>query len=325
MTSLFAGWQGFNLNPAKPDHFASSASVEEAQIVNQAANENEGSPALVADIPGKYVNSGVPTAFSPKARWAPGQIKALPSPENGENCSPVLVAVLDTGIDKNHRELAGKVAAEINLSGSVTAGDIYGHGTSIAGIITGGGEPGSAIAGVAPESRLLNVKVADDQGKCQIDVVARGIIWAVDNGARVINISLELKETTPELQDAVDYAWNRGSLIIAAAGNDGDSFKIYPAGYDDCVSVTAVRDDGTLVPLANYGDWVDVAAPGLEIYTTTPGSGYGYKSGTSFATAYISGLAAKLFPVMTDTNGNGRINDEVRRAIEAGYPIIPLN
>jgi thermitase len=146
--------------------------------------------------------------------------------------------------------------------------------------------------------------------------MATGIIWAVDNGARVINISLELKESTPELQKAVDYAWNNGAIIIAAAGNDGGNLPVYPAAYENCIAVTSIKESGALAPLANYGDWVDIAAR-WDIYSTLPGNKYGYMYGTSFATAYVSGLAARLFTVLTDTNGDGKLNDEVRRKIEA--------
>jgi thermitase len=211
--------------------------------------------------------------------------------------------------------------AEVNLTDSPTPSDAYGHGTHIAGIIAASGNNGIGIAGVAPQCRLMNVKVADDKGRCQASAVAEGIIWAVDNGANVINISIELREPSAELEDAVNYAWSQGAVIIAAAGNDGSQSPVYPAYYENCLAVAATKQDGTLAPLSNHGDWVDAAAPGFNIYSTLPQNGYGYKTGTSFATAYVSGLAALLFNVVSDSNGDGRLNDEVRAAIEAeaGY------
>jgi thermitase len=83
--------------------------------------------------------------------------------------------------------------------------------------------------------------------------------------------------------------------------------------------VAAIKQDGSLAPLSNYGEWVDVAAPGFDIYSTLPDNGYGYKTGTSFAAAYVSGMAALLFDVLTDADGDGELNDEVRIAIESGY------
>ena len=107
-------------------------------------------------------------------------------------------------------------------------------------------------------------------------------------------------------------------MIVAAAGNDGSQSPIYPAYYENCIAVGATKQDDTLAPLSNYGDWVDVFAPGLYIYSTLLDDRYGLRSGTSFATPFVSGLAALLFDVVSDTNGDGRLNDEVRAAIEAG-------
>jgi len=232
--------------------------------------------------------------------------------------SEILVAVLDTGIDKNHEDLYGKVVAEANFTSSPVAGDLYGHGTHIAGIIAAYSDNGLGVAGVAPQSQLLNVKVAGDDGQCEASALARGIIWAVDNGAVVINVSIEIRGNSPELERAVNYAWNNGAIVIAAAGNGGTQTPVYPAYYEHVLSVAGTDQDDGLALLSNYGEWVDVAAPGFEIYSTLPGNEYGYKTGTSFATAYVSGLAAILFDTLTDGNGNGYLNDEVQAALENG-------
>jgi thermitase len=232
--------------------------------------------------------------------------------------SGILVAVLDTGIDKSHEDLNGKVVGEVNFTNSPVVGDIYGHGTHIAGIIAACGDNGLGIVGVAPQSQLLNVKVAEDDGRCEASAVASGIIWAVDNGAVVINVSIELWEPSAELEEAVNYAWEHGAIVIAAAGNEGSQTPVYPAYYEHVIAVAAIEQDDTLALLSNYGGWVDIAAPGFDIYSTLPGNEYGYKTGTSFATAYVSGLAAILFDALTDTNGNGYLNDEVRAALENG-------
>lgn len=227
------------------------------------------------------------------------------------------VAVLDTGIDQDHEDLDGQVAAETNFSKSFTPGDIHGHGTHVAGIIAAK-DNGLGIVGIAPDCSLLNVKVADDTGSCSAFALAKGIIWAVDNGANVINISIEIREPSPKLEEAINYAWSQGSLIIAAAGNHGSESPAYPAYYENCLAVAAAGPDNNLAPLSNRGDWVDVAAPGLDIYSTLPDNDYGYKSGTSFACAYVSGIGALLFNIVTDANDNDKLNDEVRALIEAG-------
>jgi len=279
---------------------------------------------LVADSslsqPAPVVESELPVPNDPyiDRQWALNQIR-MPELWQITTGSPeILIAVLDTGIDQSHEDLKGKVMAEVDFTDSPTPDDIHGHGTHVAGLIAASSNNSIGICGVAPQCRLMNVKVADDKGRCQPSAVAEGIIWAVDNGASVINISVELREPLPELEEAVDYAWNKGVVVIAAAGNDGSQLPVYPAYYENCLAVAATRQNDTLAPLSNYGEWVDVAAPGFNIYSTLPDDSYDYKSGTSFATAYVSGLAALLFGVVTDTNGDGWLNDEVRAAIEAG-------
>ena len=236
----------------------------------------------------------------------------------------VAVAVLDTGIDTGHQDLTGKITASRNFSASADTVDRNGHGTHIAGIIAAAQNPAAGIYGISRNSRLLNAKVADDYGLCDEASVSRAIVWAVDNGASVINVSLELRDYSSDLEQAVDYAWDHGALVIAAAGNDGSDRPVYPAFYSHALSVTATAGD-RLAPLANRGEWVDVAAPGFQVYSTLPGNRYGYETGTSFAAAKVSGLAALLFGMVTDTNGDGRLNDEVRAAIEnSGSPAVDL-
>jgi thermitase len=270
--------------------------------------------------PDPIIQPELPVTNDPdvQKQWALNQIEAPKSWQITMGKPEILVAVLDTGIDQSHEDLEDKVIAEVNFTDSPTSHDIYGHGTHIAGIISANSNNGIGITGVAPECRLMNIKIADDTGECQSSVLAEGIVWASDNGASVINISVGFREPLPELADAVDYAWKRGAVITVAAGNQGTECPTYPAYYERCIAVAATGQDGILAPLSNYGIWVDVAAPGFNIYSTLPDNGYDYKTGTSFATAYVSGLAALLFSLVTDTNGNGKVNDEVRAAIEAG-------
>ena len=238
-------------------------------------------------------------------RWGVSKIEAPQAWQIAKGNQPIIVAVLDTGIDMDNQDLTDKLVAEVNFTDSAASYDIYGHGTHMAG----------TIAAIAPECQLINVKVADDAGKCQASVVAEGIIWAVDQGAEVINISLCM-EPSPALEEAVNYAWSRGAIIVAAAGNKGKSKPAYPAYYANCLAVAGTDENDSLALLSNHGDWVDVAAPGFNIYSELPQNQYGYKSGTSSAVAHASGVAALVFSVAEDTNGNGAINDEARQAIE---------
>ena len=243
---------------------------------------------------------------------------------------PTLVAVLDTGIDLDNAHLANRVDDSVALTGTPGADDRSGHGTHVAG----------TIAAIAPNCRILNVKVADDRGFCNTETVARGIRLAADRAAAVINLSLEV-EPSAELETAVAYAWERGAVIVAAAGMPsapaaqllGEGMPsqpgsprsgarpVYPACYPPVIAVTGVTASGEPAPASNLASWVDVAAPGYRTYSDVP-DGHGFLTGTSTAAAHVSGLAAFLCGLADDRNGNGLVNDEVRRAIEA--TAIPL-
>jgi len=259
--------------------------------------------------PSSY-GSSQQTTYSPDdsyltERWGVSKIEAPQAWQITRGDQSIIVAVLDTGIDKDNLDLADRVMAEVNFTHSPTNNDLYGHGTHMAG----------TIAAIAPECRLMNVKVADDAGRCKPSVVARGIIWAVDHGAKVINISLSMIASS-NLVEAVNYAWSQGAILIAAAGNKGGSEPSYPAYYVNCLAVAGTNENNSLALLSSYGDWVDVSAPGFNIYSELPQNQYGYKTGTSAAGAHVSGVAALVFSVAEDSNGNGAVNDEVRWAIE---------
>jgi thermitase len=251
-------------------------------------------------------------------QWAIPKIMAPEAWEVTSGQPNVIVAVLDTGIDNQQKDLAGKVIAEINFTDSSTVGDVYGHGTHIAGIIAAWAGGGMGVVGLAPNCRLMNVKVADDQGRFDVEVAAKGVIWAVDHGAKVINMSLVSTEPSAKLEKAINYAWNKGAVIVAASGNLVGNKLVYPAYYSNCIAVAATDSDDHVASWSSQGDWVDVAAPGVDIYSTSPGNKYSYKSGTSMAAAHVSGLAGLLFGLEKDKNNDGRINDEVRTAIENG-------
>lgn len=250
-------------------------------------------------------NTASPPESSAAQSWGVSRIEAPQAWQLTQEGKPVTVAVLDSGIAEDNQDLAGKVIANINFSSSPTGDDLYGHGTQIAGI----------IVAIAPRCQLMNVKVADDIGSCQPSVVARGIIWAAGHGADVINASLCVK-SSPELEEAVNYAWSQGAILVAAAGNEGRSKPSYPAGYSNCLAVAALDEDDSLAMLSNHGDWVDMAAPGYHIPTISLEAQDIYSSGTSAAAAHVSGTAALVFSISQDTSGNGSMNDEVQRAIK---------
>jgi thermitase len=242
-------------------------------------------------------------------QWALQRIQGLVVEPTGTK--EILVAVLDTGIDQQHEDLVGKVVGSVNFTDSPTASDVLGHGTHIAGIIAANTNNGIGVAGIAPNCRLLNVKIADDKGVVRASAVAKGIIWAVDNGAKIINMSLAMPATIPALDEAVNYAWSKGVVMIAAAGNDGKAAPTYPADEPHVIAVAATDAKDNLWSMSNRGAWVDIYAPGAGIYSTQPGDKYCYRSGTSMAAAVVSAVAALTLATVTDTNGDGQLNDEV--------------
>jgi thermitase len=291
-----------------PETSAQTTKLYLEQPIGQTAalEESEASARIIEE-------KGTPKAYSSNdpylsKQWALNEIPALST--NGDN-TEVLVAILDTGIDEKHEDLAGRVVASINLTDSQTTSDVNGHGTHVAGIIAAITNNGIGIASIDPNIRLLNVKVADDNGLVWASNLAKGIVWAVDNGAKVINMSLVIPTSSPNLEQAIHYAWSKGVVLVAGAGNGIKSIPVYPAYYPEVIAVAATDVDGNLWSKSNYGDWVRAYAPGVEIYSTLPGNHYGYQSGTSMATAYVSAEAAAALATVTDTNGDGRVNDEV--------------
>jgi len=284
----------------------------------------------VASVPSQqeYTTSELPAASDDSSfpnQWALSTIMAPEAWQITSDESDVLVAVLDTGIDQNHEDLAGKVVASINFTQSPTVDDLYGHGTHIAGTIAATADNAVGITGVAHNCSLMNVKVAEDDGTCKSVTVAKGIIWAVDNGAKVINISLTFTKPSLTLENAVNYAWNKGAVIVAAAGNSFSSTPVYPAVYPEAIAVAATDKDDRSPNWSNHGDWVSLSAPGVNIYSTLPGDNYGYKSGTSSAAALVSAEAALLSTIVIDTNGNGYVNDEIHHEIESNCDEVEID
>lgn len=213
----------------------------------------------------------------------------------------VKVAICDTGIDQDHEDLPNVVASR-NFSSSPTADDNFGHGTHVAGICAAVTDNGLGVAGAGFGCSLMNVKVLGDDGSGRYSSIAKGIVWAANNGARVINLSIGSSQKSKLLQLAIDYAWKKGCVIVCAAGNDGTSTPYYPAAFDNCIAVGATDQSDERTYFSNYGSWVDVAAPGWEIFSTMPNHpslapelNYGVAAGTSMASPHVAGVAALVW------------------------------
>jgi len=256
--------------------------------------------------------------------WGMSKIQAPAAWSISHGSSSVAVAILDTGISATHPDLAGKVVQQVNFSSSATLDDVFGHGTHVAGIAAAVTNNGLGVAGLGWNTSLMNVKVLGDNGFGSYSAIAQGITWAADNGAQVVNMSLSGTTASSTLERAVNYAWSRGVVVAAAAGNNGSSTPVYPAYYANAIAVAATDSVDHLASFSDFGSWVDVAAPGVNIYSTYPGGGYAYLSGTSMAAPYVAGEAALLFATLVDTNGDGVLNDEVRSCIQASADNVGL-
>ncbi|MBI4084344.1 MAG: S8 family serine peptidase [Candidatus Levybacteria bacterium] len=235
----------------------------------------------------------------------------------------VVVAVLDTGIDENHPDLKGKVVGRKNFSYPDKApDDLSGHGTHVAGIIAAKTDNNEGIAGGCPQCKLLNAKVLKNNEQGKQSTVADGIAWAAQQDAKVINLSVSGEEPNGTfLEDAINEAWKSGVVVVVAAGNDGSSQKTYPAAYKNAIAVAATKQDNKIASFSNYGaDWVDVAAPGDNIYSTLPpnvsrnesSKEYGYLQGTSMAAPLVSATAALVIAKNPNLSPSA-----VRKKIEA--------
>lgn len=209
------------------------------------------------------------------------------------------VAIVDTGIDAGHEDLIGKAeACATATDGSVTNGscaDDEGHGTHVAGTVAAIASNAVGIAGVAFDSPLIVCKALGADGSGDTSDVAACISWAHAQGAKVISMSLG-GPSTKTLQAAVRSAWagggRSGSVVVAAAGNEGTTATDYPAGYPEAVSVAAVDDGGGHAYFSNSNPDVEMAAPGVDVLSARLGGGYLRESGTSMATPHVAGAAA---------------------------------
>jgi len=260
-----------------------------ATLAEQTADDT----VLAVDTPRKSYAMALPADDAGRdLQWALNRLQAedLWARSTGAG---VTVAVLDSGVKASHPDLKGKVAKGYNaITGKPGArSDNFGHGTFIAGMIAGKYN-GSGIVGLAPNARILPVKVLDSEGIGDSDDIARGIIWAVDNGADVINMSFGADSTNRVEAEAIDYARGAGVTLIAAGGNEGARLVMYPAGYPGVLGVGATDFDNKRASFSNRGPHIDVVAPGQGILSTYNTRAYNWTSGTSMSTAYVSAIAA---------------------------------
>jgi subtilisin family serine protease len=275
--------------------------------------------------------------------------------------SNVVIAVLDTGVENTHEDIAGKLLAGCNVLGNSTetscgsdVDDNNGHGTGVAGTAAANTNNSRGVAGICWNCSILPVKVLDDSGSGTVMDAAEGIMfarnYALSNPAKrvVINMSLgrdcQSSGVTQTEQDAINAAWSAGVLVVASAGNSGNSDLQCPAAADHVIAVSATTNSDTKASFSSFGSFVDLAAPGVGIvnaYGTSnaPGSSYAYWSGTSFSAPIVSGVAglvwsadktltnAEVDQILRDTAenigssfyfGDGRVNADFAVTLASG-------
>ncbi|HZG16759.1 MAG TPA: S8 family serine peptidase [Candidatus Bathyarchaeia archaeon] len=238
-------------------------------------------------------------------QWGLDAIHAAETWAEATNTAEVTVAVVDTGVDYTHPDLASRVDTKNDydyVNNDSDAMDDSGHGTHVAGILAAELNQVGIAGTVGPvDVNILPLKVLNKKGEGTLDDVAMAIMDAADLGADVINVSLggewdeQLDGKPRTMIEAVEYAMDKGAVVVAAAGNERDDTAYYiPASISDVITVSAVDEDLERAYFSNYGDSVDIAAPGENILSTWPGGDYEYANGTSMATPFVSGAAALL-------------------------------
>jgi hypothetical protein len=207
-----------------------------------------------------------------------------------------VIAIVDSGVDYDHPDLAGKVKKGRDfVNNDDDPMDDNSHGTHVAGIAAANSNNGEGIAGIAWNSKILAIKVVNSKGEGALSTTAAGIKSAADKGAKIINLSLWGETDAAILKSAVDYAVTKGSLVVAIAGNGGNTTLQYPGAYSNVLCVGSTTSTDGRASTSTYGPQVDIAAPGQSIYSTILNDDYGYKSGTSMAAPVISGSAAVVW------------------------------
>ncbi len=296
-----------------------------------------------------YTAEAVGTAndpyFTQGSEWHLAKIEAPAAWDTTTGASNIIVAVVDSGVRASHPDLAGKVLAGYDFVGNDNdPTDENGHGTAVSGTIAPASNNLLGVAGVAWANPILPVRVLDAAGSGTYSAISNGIIYAADHGARIINLSLGGTSSSTTLQDAVNYAWNKKCVLIAAAGNNGNNVTFYPAACNNVVAVSATDAADVRPTWSNYGSYVDVSAPGVDILTLYGADQYAAWSGTSFSSPVTSGVVALMAsanPNLTNSQlvdlllknsddigtagydvyyGNGRVN--ANRAVAAAKALV---
>jgi thermitase len=239
--------------------------------------------------------------FTQGSQWHLAKIQAPAAWDLTTGSQGIVIAVVDSGVRASHPDLAGKVLANGYdfVANDSDPNDENGHGTAVAGTVSPATNNQIGVAGVVWNTPILPVRVLDAAGSGSYSAIANGITFSADRGAKVINLSLGGTSSSRTLQDAVNYAWNKQCVLIAAAGNNGNNVTFYPAACTNVVAVSATDSNDVRPSWSNFGTYVDVSAPGANIISLSGADQYASWNGTSFSCPVTSGVVALMASVNT--------------------------
>ena len=238
------------------------------------------------------MHSAIVTDPSYSSSWALPKIQS-PTAWDVANGSGITVAVLDSGVDSSHPDLAGNLVSGWNMvDNNSNTSDVNGHGTKVSGTTAALANNGTGSAGVAWGAKIMPLRISNADGLAYWSTIAQAITWAADRGAKVANISFDSLSASASVISAADYMRSKGGVVVVAAGNSG-ALQTHPAS-DSLLVAAATDSSDNRASWSSYGDYVDVAAPGVSIYTTAVGGGYASVSGTSFASPITAATVALM-------------------------------
>jgi thermitase len=247
------------------------------------------------DFTAEAIGTANDPLFTQGSQWHLSKIQAPSAWDISTGSTSVVVAVVDSGVRASHPDLAGKVLAGYDfIANDSDPTDENGHGTAVAGVVAPASNNSIGVTGVAWLNPILPVRVLDAAGSGSYSAICNGITYAADRGARVINLSLGGTSSSRALQDAVNYAWNKKCVLIAAAGNNGNNIAVYPGACSNVVAVSATDSADVRPTWSNYGSYVDVAAPGVNVTTLYGADQYAGWNGTSFSSPVTAGVVALM-------------------------------
>ncbi len=227
------------------------------------------------------------------------QIRAEDAWEMTVGTEGVIIAIVDTGVDRDHPDLADKIIDGWNVyDGNSDYGDVQGHGTLVAGVAAALSDNGSGVVGVTWDCPLLVIRATNEHGRSSARHIAAGILWALAHDASVINVSFAPLWSNRVVRAAAQEAFNRGSLVVISAGNSGGTTTA--RGYGEALFVGAITPSDRIASFSDRGPFVDLVAPGTGIRSTEIDGDYGMANGTSFAAPIVTGVAALAWSVNPD-------------------------